>query len=118
MISYVIYKSDGRIVGSGYNFEENIFLSHGELLLTCEVGTVITRSNYVSNGEVKERPTLPTTLSGLTLNDVPLGASVLIEGQSYTATSETIELEFSLPGIYTVTIEKWPYITKELTVEN
>ena len=73
---------------------------------------------YVSNGEVLDRPVNPATASGMTLLNVPVPATLLIGREIYDVTESTVELEFNLPGTYTVKVIAWPYLDKEFTIEN
>ena len=118
MITYACYDSVGRITESGYNLAENISPQAGEALVYTEGVTADPSVSYIVDGSVAPRPQLEIEASGNTLTGVPLGAVIIIEGQTYTATSATVELEFTLPGTYEVKIERWPYITEVLTVEN
>lgn len=74
-------------------------------------------THYVSDGEVTPRPTMGAYILGSTLNGVPEGATVTIEGAEYLADGSQITLEVSLPGIYEITVSKWPYLDEELTYE-
>jgi hypothetical protein len=66
------------------------------------------RTHYILNGEVTERPASPVTRTDLTLQGVPNGATLWINGERYEAEGE-IELEFPLPGSYSLRVECWPY---------
>lgn len=81
-------------------------------------GSWDTHNKYVSNGQVLDRPENPTTLSGLTLSNVPVPSTIKISGQFYEVTESIVELEFNLPGTYKVTVYSWPCLDKEFTVEN
>ena len=81
-------------------------------------GSWDTHTKYVSDGEVLDRPLNPATLSGLTLSNVPVPATLQIGNQFYECDEPTVELEFNLPGTYVVKLFSWPYLDKEFTVEN
>lgn len=66
------------------------------------------RDFYIFNGEVTERPASPVTLSDLTLLGVPAGSTLTIKGERYEAEGD-VELEFPLPGTYSLRVECWPY---------
>lgn len=72
---------------------------------------------YILNGEVTERPASPVSRTGLTLLDVPVGSKLYINGVSYDAEG-TVELEFTLPGTYSLRVECFPYLdwVDEVTV--
>lgn len=65
-------------------------------------------THYVLNGEPTERPSSPVSRTDLTLQDVPNGATLWISGVSYPAEGD-VELEFPLPGVYSLRVECFPY---------
>jgi len=65
-------------------------------------------THYIINGQPTERQTSPVSLSDLTLQGVPAGSTLTINGESYSAEG-TVELEFPLPGTYSLRVECWPY---------
>jgi hypothetical protein len=65
-------------------------------------------TQYVLDGAVVDRPASPVTLSDLTLQGVPTGSTLTINGDSYEAEGD-VELEFPLPGTYSLRVECWPY---------
>jgi hypothetical protein len=87
------------------------------------MGAFSSQDYYVVEGEAVERPASPVTLSDLTLQGVPAGSTLTIasaslstsNGERYDAEGE-IELEFSLPGSYSLRVECWPYKDWEVTV--
>jgi hypothetical protein len=64
---------------------------------------------YILNGQPTERPAAPVTLSGLTLQGVPAGSTLTINGERYDNVEGDVELEFPLPGTYSLRVECWPY---------
>lgn len=76
-------------------------------------------THYVLAGEAVQREVQLVTLVGMKLRGVRMGASVIIEGESYNVTdTNDIELEFSYPGKYEVKVIDWPYIDWSVEVEN
>lgn len=73
---------------------------------------------YVVNGGVQPRPANPATLVGQVLENVPVPATIKINDTSYEANESRVELAFSQPGTYRVTVIAWPYLNKEFQVEN
>jgi len=71
-------------------------------------GTFDRGEYYILNGQPTERPASPVTRTDLTLFDVPNGATLWINGVRYAAEGE-VELEFPLPGSYSLRVECWPY---------
>jgi hypothetical protein len=68
------------------------------------------RAHYILNGQVTERPASPVTLTDLTLNNLPVGGDLFIDGTRYEITDETVELEFPLPGTFNLRVERFPYL--------
>lgn len=56
-----------------------------------------------------ERPASPVTRTDLTLLDVPTGSKLWVNGESYDAEG-TVELEFPLPGTYSLRVECFPFL--------
>lgn len=73
---------------------------------------------YALNGEAVARPENPTTVSGQALENVPVPATVIINGVSYETNESRVELGFSQPGTYAVKVVAWPHLDKEFNVEN
>lgn len=76
------------------------------------------KGKYVLNGEVVDQPVNPTTLSWLTLNNVPVPATVWIDSSEYQTNESTVELEFSFPGKHKVKVVAFPYLDAEFEIEN
>ena len=72
---------------------------------------------YANNGQPTPRPASPISRSGLTLRNVPTGATLTIDGTHYSAQG-TVSLNFPLPGTYALRVECFPYLdwTDEVTV--
>jgi len=121
MNSVVMFSEiDGRITGviTGETLERisTAYAEEGSSFI--EVSTKpFASEHYILNGEVTERPASPVTRTDLTLYDVPNGATLWINGESYAAEGE-VELEFPLSGTYSLRVECFPYLdfTDEVTV--
>lgn len=74
-------------------------------------------THYVSNGEVTLRPEQLTTLTGMTLNNLPTPCQIIIDDISYEVDESTVELEFDEPGAHNIKVVAFPYLDKEFTVE-
>lgn len=72
---------------------------------------------YVLHGELAERPENPATLNGTVIENVPAGATVSFDEQSYIVDDGVAELQFPFPGTYSVTVTCFPYLTKTFEVE-
>lgn len=68
---------------------------------------------YIDVGQAAmvPRPDMPVALDGLTLSDVPVGATISVDGGAmvFEATAATVEFEAQDAGSYAVRLEKWPY---------
>lgn len=118
MINVYIYKADtGQILRSFYTTDPEMVslnVRDGEQVIAADESF---SNPYVANGALAERPENPATLSGTVIESVPAGATVSFNGQSYTVEDGTAELSFPFSGTYTVTVARFPYLTKEFEVE-
>jgi hypothetical protein len=76
--------------------------------------------HYISNGQVAERLELPVTQSGHTLT-VPKNTRFTVRGPAFAeGVCADGVLEFALPepGTYLVTLERFPYLDKEIHIES
>ena len=112
-MNYTEYKSNSGLIGGihrGYSSVDevlpNIF-AHG--MDSVVEGEYDNRQWYILNGQPTERPASPVTLSNLTLQGVPAGSTLLINGEGYEGVEGNVELEFPLPGVYSLRVECFPY---------
>ncbi|MBA1200361.1 hypothetical protein G7009_00890 [Pseudomonas capeferrum] len=121
MVCLAAYDSKGAIASTSCGPEETALAT---LRLNSGLPYIETQSaafhdaHYVLNGKLENRPEGPAYLDGLTLKGVKTGSRVTIEGVEYTADGSDLELEFTLPGIYAVAVELWPYKKQEFIVED
>jgi hypothetical protein len=112
------YNARGEVTGvvSG---DPSVITTTKELSETPWVdGDYLEKLVYVLNGEVIPRPDNPTTVSGQLLENVPVPATVIINGTSYEANEPEVELGFSQPGTYVIQVVAWPHLDKEFSIEN
>jgi hypothetical protein len=101
----------GQIGGvhSGYQDAESvlsqIFMTGMDAVVEGEYDN---RTHYILNGQPTERPASPVTRTDLTLQGVPAGSTLTINGERYDAEGD-VELEFPLPGTYRLRVEAWPF---------
>lgn len=118
MISVYIYDSQtGEIRRSFFTTDPDavaLNLLDGEQAI--EVDDTIANP-YVLHGTLAERPENPATLNGMVIENIPAGAIVTFDEQSYTVDDGTAELQFPFPGTYSVTVSCFPYTTKTFEVE-
>lgn len=73
--------------------------------------------DYVSNSTITPRPANPSTISGMTISNVPNPSTVTIDGVNpQTVTDGTVNLSFTQPGTYTVVVSSWPMLDATFTV--
>lgn len=82
------------------------------------LGQVDSETQYIKGGQITNRPIQQTKLNGLTLTDLPVPCTILINGTPYECNSDTAELEFDQPTTYTIRVEAWPYQEWSTTYEN
>lgn len=75
-------------------------------------------SQYVRENALVSRPESPAILARHTLSALPIPCTIKIGDIAYPCNDTTAELAFDQPGTYHVTVEAWPYLNKEFTVEN
>ncbi|EPJ8753416.1 hypothetical protein I5S62_06225 [Pseudomonas putida] len=118
---FAAYETDGRIV-----FVVSCPPEHGKTIIRLntdrpfiQVATPARPAEHFVIGQMlKERPQMGAVLQGHRLKGVHQGAAVNIENETYIADGSDIELEFSAPGTYHVTVSLWPYRDQEFTFEN
>ena len=81
-------------------------------------GDVDGRAYYVLDGVVMPRLESPVVLDRGVLRGLPLPCLITINETEYPCDTETVELEFDQPGSYRVSVQAWPYLDKEFTIEN
>lgn len=115
-MNFTFYRATGEIVSSGFGPELFAQLNHPADGGYVE-GEYSRDTHYIHNGQPTPRPASPITRSGLTLNNVPTGSTLFIDGTAYPAQG-TVDLSFPLPGTYALRVECFPYLdfVDEVTV--
>ena len=109
MIHVTEYDNTGRF-GWSHTFPDQEMYEHNQRNgISYADGVWDAYTHYILDGEPTERPDSPVTLSDLTLQGVPAGSTLTINGESYENVEGDIELEFPLPGAYRLRVECWPY---------
>lgn len=111
---YIEYDASGRIICTCSLSEEIYELNKSKPMVE---GSGDPQLHYVSNGEISLRPEQLTTLTGLTLNNLPTPCQIIIDGTSYEVDEPMVELEFDEPGTHNIKIVAFPHLDKEFTVE-
>jgi hypothetical protein len=110
---FVKYNPTGEIVAV-VDCDEKFSEYYPEFTWFGLFATVTPWSHYIDltdpeNPTPAERPASPVTRTDLTLHDVPNGATLWINGVSYPAEGE-VELQFTLPGTYSLRVECFPFL--------
>lgn len=109
MKSITVYnQASGKILSVVSSNSLEILEANREMYDYCIDGSYDSDTHYILNDQPTERPASPVTLSDLTLLGVPAGSTLTINGESYEAEGD-VELEFPLPGTYSLRVECWPY---------
>ncbi|HXA46649.1 MAG TPA: hypothetical protein VNW52_03390 [Burkholderiaceae bacterium] len=114
-MKFTIYDAAGRIVRTGFcpDGMEQVQAQTGESMLPVDADLQL---DYVQNGAVRARPTNPATLNANTITGIPTGAILTISGVAYTVDDGVAELDFTLPGTYSILINAFPYLDANFTV--
>lgn len=104
----ILCNNDGKITSIIHGCDDFVDAYEGAILYS---GTLSPdwKLHYILNGQPAERPASPVTLSDLTLQGVPAGSTLTINGERYENVEGEIELDFPLPGTYRLRVECWPY---------
>lgn len=105
-VKFIRYRERGEIYAWG-ECQQIIYEQMDGLKMLADASG---ETHWVSDGEVLEKTPCPAFLDGLTLRDVPVPATVSIDGARYPTDEPVVELTFNHPGIYTVTIESIPHM--------
>lgn len=113
-ITITYYEEYGKIIGNLTASPDTIEPNKVGLWV---YGVGEAETHYVSNGEITPRPEQLTTLTGLTLNNLPTPCQIAIDDIYYDVDETTVELEFDTEGTHNIKIVAFPYLDKEFTVE-
>lgn len=114
--NYIEYDENTGLIIGNYDLSPELYELNKDKQMMEGIADPATQ--YIKNGQITDRPIQQTNLTGLTLTDLPVPCTIIINGQSYECESETAELEFDQPTIYTIRVEAWPYQDWETTYEN
>lgn len=114
--NYIETTENGRIIGV-HNLSLDAYNLNKDAKTLIE-GSADPDIHYIKDGQITERPLQQTKLDGLTLTDLPVPCTILINGTPYERDSDTAELEFDQPTSYEIRVESWPYQEWSTTYEN
>lgn len=72
----------------------------------------------VVNGMVVNRAPMSATLSGNTLNGLPVPCEIKVNDSTYHCDESSATLEFNQPGTYAIKVIAWPYLDGEFEIVN
>lgn len=112
---FIIHNAEGRILQWGECPPDMLSLqaSAGRYVMQGEGRDT---THYVLRDSIVERPANPAMLNLQVLTQVPLPATITINGSRYDVNDSTVDLDFTYPGTYTVTVAAFPYLDKTFTV--
>ncbi|CAB3633967.1 Uncharacterised protein [Achromobacter sp. 2789STDY5608633] len=112
------YDSTGRIVGVMRGPRESVEATSAVTGDPFVEGEGNPDLQYVREKALASRPESPSILTRHTLSALPVPCTIRIGRAVYPCTEAEVDLEFGSPGTFQVTVEAWPYLNKEFTVEN
>ncbi len=119
MTHFVSYASNGRILWFGL-CPSHMLNIQGALVIAAKA--IDDRRQYVKDGVVIDRPINPVTVlinqSAVTLQNLPVPSEVTLEDDIYKVEDGELEIVFSYPGTYRIYIKSFPYLDKEIVIEN
>ena len=115
MITFSEYDSSGRITRS-ISAPDELADANKTPGVPSVSGTWSSKTHWVKDGEITERPTQQTTATGTTLSNLPNPCSVYIFRQRFEVSDGIAELDLPAEGIYFVRVESWPFIDYETII--
>ncbi|MFK3943406.1 hypothetical protein ACI2KC_17260 [Pseudomonas monteilii] len=109
--TYITYSESGEItsvLSCDAAIAPQIIRANTSLPYVQIVAPVSPEAYYAPDGVLTARPASTAHLVGDLLKGVPAGATVVIEGQEYTADGTDIVLEFERPGTYLIKVNAFP----------
>jgi hypothetical protein len=116
-VPYVEADSTGKIIVTGTIPPSMIALQKPPAGGSVVEGAGNPATQYVANGAIVARPANPSTLSGMTISNVPHPSTVTIAGANpQTVTDGVVDLSFTQPGTYAVVVSAWPMLDATFSV--
>lgn len=114
---FVLTDSSGKIIQWGSMPYSMLALQVPPTGGSIVEGEGTSTTHYVSNGAITSRPANPSTISGMTISNVPSPSTVTISGVNpQTVTDGVVDLSFTQPGTYTVVVAAWPMLDATFSV--
>ena len=118
MFTASFYDSTGQITGVMRGPRASVEATSEVAGVPFVEGASDSERYYVREGAIVERPASPAILSQHTLSALPVPCTIHVGKSAYACTDTVAELSFEHVGTFHVTVEAWPYLNKEFTVEN
>jgi len=75
------------------------------------------KTEYYDNDSVVPRPEMDLIINNLSISNIPTGTEVRIDEDTEIVKDGVLDLEFDLPGEYTIYFTNFPYQDKEVLIE-
>lgn len=120
MVKVIDYdKRTGKILRTIYYYDpEHVGMIYPGCLYLQMEDAADDALQYVSDRKVVDRARQQLVVEGQVIKGIGAGASIVIEGSRYTCDGSDVHLSFTHPGVYTVTVEDWPYLDWSADIEN
>lgn len=105
-VSFVKHDDVGRILFSAEVPASMIGLQGDD----TAVGDADHRLDYVVDGKIRRRPANTAVQTSKGLEALPIPCVVIVRGVSYPCNDGVVDLSFSEPGTYEVSVVAWPML--------
>lgn len=118
-VDYIHADADGRISQTGrlprwMLADQVAHMPEGGQMVE---GAADVLKDYVKDGARAPRPENTAVLNGMKISNVPNPSAVTIGTESPIDVQDgEVDLEFTYPGTYTITVSSWPYLDAIFTV--
>jgi hypothetical protein len=75
------------------------------------------KTHYIDDGEAITRPVSPTVLDGLTLKQLPVPCTIVINGTEYDCDEVVAELDLPMSTAYKIKVMAFPHLDAEFNIE-
>lgn len=108
MVHFVEYAVSGEILSAGamaIGYLEDMQANGRNIIFVDTIPSLLNDRVNVSTNEIETKPNCPAVLNGATLTELPIPSRVTVLGQTYEVGDGVLEMEFTTPGVYSVTVE-------------
>lgn len=108
VVHFVEYKPSGEILSAGMmaiGYLEDMQAEGRNIIFVDTIPSLPNSRVNTSTNEVEPKPNCPAVLNGTTLTGLPVPSRVTVLGQTYEVGDGVLEMEFTTPGVYSVTVE-------------